>query len=151
MVSAQKLKERMSVLKLRLGGNDKSLTWLISEDHEKGKLEHFTALDCVDFMTTDPTIVKTPEDKRYVDAINAFISKDGYGYYSIGTVNMGTMVCAIYLNRNSQGALIPEVYEDERKDKIVNRLIETTSKGKPILYQELRIIKPKILGALYEK
>ncbi|MBW3014775.1 hypothetical protein KY335_06075 [Candidatus Woesearchaeota archaeon] len=150
MVTAQQLKERMTVLKLRLGGNDKSLTWLVSENHEKGKLEHFSALDCVDFMTTDPTIVKTPEDTRYVQAINAFISKEGHGYYSIGTVNMGTMVCAIYLNRNAQGVLVPEIYQDERKEKIINRLTNTTSKGKPIWYQELRIIRPKILGAKYE-
>lgn len=150
MVTAQQLKEKMTVLKLRLGGNEKSLTWLINEDHEKSKIEHFTALDCVDFMKTDPTIVKTTEDRNYVAAINVFISKDGHGHYSIGTVNKGTMVCAIYLNRNAQGVLVPEVYEDERTDLIINRLISTTSKNKQIWYQELRIIKPKVLGAKYE-
>ena len=149
MVTKQQLRQRMAVIRLRLGGNRQRLTWLVSKEHEYGKLEHFSGKDCVEFILRDPTIVNTPEKEDYVAKINKFILKDGKGYYSIGTTGMGTMVCSLFVNPASGEC---RVHEDYRTNPILDYLIDHTDQqsNKKIWFQELRIIKPKFLGSEYE-
>lgn len=144
MVTPEELRKRPILLELRLGGNTSKLTWLVSEEHEYSKLENMSGKDCVDFMLTDEGIARSEEDRKYVQTINEFIETEGKGYYSISTLNMGTIVCALYPSeRDSQGNIITKIFEDQRQKKIIDRLISTKSKEKNSRYQQLRIITPK--------
>lgn len=146
MVTPQQLRTRPVVLRLRLAGNEKTLNWLINEEHEYSRLEHMSGKDCVDYMLTDASIVNTEEEKKYAGAIRDFISRDCKGYYSIGTVNMGTMVCSTYQEKNTQGEYVTKIYQDERTQKITDRLISINAKEDlPIWYQELKIMKNKFV------
>jgi len=142
MVTPEQLRERPTVIRLRLGGNQQRLTWLVNQESEQAKLAEMGGKDCVEHMLTNPLIVQTDADREYVATIREFIEQEGKGYYSIGTTGMGTMVCAV----GSYPDGIPKIHEDYRDRPITEVLIDhKTEDNQKIWYQELRIIKMKFV------
>lgn len=138
MVTPEQLRERPTVIRLRLGGRKERLTWLVDKEHEQAKLAEMGGKDCVEHMLTDPLIVRTDADREYVSRIREFIEKDGKGVYSIGTKEMDTMVCSIM----SQPDGTYKIFQDYRNRPITEVLIDhKTEDNQQIWYQELRIIK----------
>ena len=143
MVTAKELRDKHTLLEIRLGGNKKKLQWLATTEFQYSKLERMNAKDVVDFMLSDQSISQDADANEITRELRAYIQGEGRGNYQITTADGEVMSCQVDERTN-------EIMKDQRSIPLLNILIPLTAtlagSKTDIWYQELRISKPTFLG-----